>query len=702
MAAPPERSSSSASLLSRVLEVMPGGIVTVTADGTFLTANAQAQSFLGLSWDELGDRYVADFAADTYYEDGRPCPVEDYPVSRCIGTGQAQPPMTLGVRQPNGELRWAIFTALPLEPGNGGAGAVVTFVDITERRREEVRWRAQTRLVDRVQVVRLRDRAGDENNAFEEPLAALLELTDSTCGFVVRLDRGAPADREACLEVRIDRAEPEHVPTSTRLALSALSQRAVRGGVPLVVEAPGVLGGGFGGHRASRVALFPLRAGDERVGIVGLASAPSYDARALESLAPLLQGCADLIRAFDERDERDRLRAQLAQTERLASVGTLAAGMAHEVNNPLSYVLLNLEAVVRQSREITEVIGTLGLPDDDGTAALLGPEGLLASLAQRGRDASEGAERVRNIVRDLMAFARVTEEEVGPVDVNGTLKVALKMANHEIKYRARLVCDLGELPSTQGHDGRLSQVFLNLLLNAARAIQEGDPEQNEVKVETFHRDAHIHIVVADTGRGIDPAHLPRLFEPFFSTRAEGSGSGLGLSICHKVVKDHGGRILVESAPDQGCRFEVVLPVVRARRSSAPPPVRPSAPAAGDGVRMLLVDDEPMVRRILAQVLGQNFEVEVAEGREEACQRLAEESFDVVLCDMMMLDGTGVDVHAWVTEHRPDMAARMLFMTGGTFTPRARAFLAAEGRPHLKKPFTLDQVERAVRSLLRVP
>lgn len=688
-----------ASLLSRVLEVMPGGIVTVTADGTFLTANAQAQSFLGLSWDELGERYVADFAPATFYEDGRPCPVEDYPVSRCIGTGLAQPPMTLGVRQPNGELRWGIFTALPLEPENGSAGAVVTFVDITERRREEVRWRAQTRLVDRVQVVRLRDAAVDEENAFEEPLAALMELTDSPCGFVARLDQQAPADREACLEVRIDRAAPEDVPTSTRLTLCSLSQRAVREGAPLLEEAPGVLGGGFGEHDASRVVLFPLRAGEQRVGIVGLASGPSYDARSLEALAPLLQGCADLIRAFDERDERNRLRAQLAQTERLASVGTLAAGMAHEVNNPLAYVLLNLEAVVRQSRELTEAIESLD--PNDATAALLSPDGLLERLTQRGRDASEGAARVRGIVRDLMAFARVTEEEVGPVDVNSTLQVALKMAHHEIKYRARLVCELGELPATRGHDGRLSQVFLNLLLNAARAIQEGDPEHNEVRVQTFERDEHIHVVVADTGRGIDPANLPRLFEPFFSTRPEGSGSGLGLSICHKVVRDHGGRILVESEPGEGCRFEVVIPVVRARRSSAPPPPRP-APIAGDRVRMLLVDDEPMVRRILAQALGQKFDVEVAEGREQACERLTAESYDVVLCDMMMLDGTGVDVHAWVTQHRPEMADRMLFMTGGTFTPRARAFLAAEGRPYLKKPFTLDQVEGAVRSLLRVP
>lgn len=695
MAPRPPEHPPSASLLNRVLEVMPGGIVTVSADGTILTANAQAQSFLGLNWDELSQRFVSDFAPDTFYEDGKPCPVEDYPVSRCLGTGQAQPPMTMGVMQPDGELRWGIFTALPLEPGDARSGAVVMFVDITERRREEVRWRAQTRLVDRVQVVRLRDRAVDQKSAFEEPLAALLELTDSRCGFVARLDRADP-EAPAWLEVRIDRSAPEEVPPAHRVALDALSRQAVRQSGPVVEEAPGRVGGPFGGHDATRVALFPLQVDGQDVGLVGLASAPGYPSCGLEALAPLLQGCADLIVAFEERDERHRLRAQMAQTERLASVGALAAGMAHEVNNPLAYVLLNLEAVQRQARELRRLLGTLEGPP---ATALLGPDGTLERLAQRAGDATEGAVRVRGIVRDLMAFSRVTEDQVGPVDLNGAVRVALKMAHHEIKYRARLITDFGELPATRGHDGRLSQVFLNLLLNAARAIEEGDPEHNEVRVATAHRAGHLHIVVEDTGRGIDPAHLPRLFEPFFSTRSEGAGSGLGLSICHKVVRDHGGRILVESQPGQGCRFEVVLPVVASRTSSVPPATRAEAVPTVERARMLLVDDEPMVRRILAQVLAESFEVEVAEGREEACRRLADDTFDVVLCDMMMLDGTGVDVHAWVQKHRPALAARMLFMTGGTFTPRARAFLAAEGRPHLMKPFTLSQVDEAVRRLL---
>jgi two-component system NtrC family sensor kinase len=162
----------------------------------------------------------------------------------------------------------------------------------------------------------------------------------------------------------------------------------------------------------------------------------------------------------------------------------------------------------------------------------------------------------------------VTEEEKRLVAVNEAIVVALKMADHEIKYRARLSRELGDLDPVLGNDGRLSQVFLNLLLNAARAIEEGRPEQNEVRVRSWMEGEDVLVEVADTGHGVAPEHLHRLFEPFFSTRAPGAGAGLGLSICHNVVHDHGGRIDVTSTVGVGTTIAVHLPIRERRRSVA--------------------------------------------------------------------------------------------------------------------------------------
>jgi CheY-like chemotaxis protein len=386
--------------------------------------------------------------------------------------------------------------------------------------------------------------------------------------------------------------------------------------------------------------------------------------------------------------------------------------VAHEINNPLAYVLLNLQAFTRHTESLgaafaklsERLCARLGEADARGllAEAQLGDvEARLARVAQHGKDATEGAERVQRIVRDLMTFSRVTEEQQTLVDVNAAVEVALKMAHHEIKYRARLVRDLGQLAPVLGNDGRLSQVFLNLLINAARAIEEGHPDDNEIRVRTWLDDGQVSVEVADTGQGVAPEHLDRLFEPFFSTRAPGAGAGLGLSICHNVVRAHGGRIEVQSQLGVGTRFLVRLPASDAHRTSARAAPATGASTAARLCRILLIDDEPMALRVLGQLLGRTYEVATADGYASAIGMLEhDDRFDAVLCDMMMLDGTGVDVHAWVCEHRPALAARMIFITGGTFTPKARAFLSDVAAHHLVKPFSLRELDEVLVKLLR--
>jgi CheY-like chemotaxis protein len=296
-----------------------------------------------------------------------------------------------------------------------------------------------------------------------------------------------------------------------------------------------------------------------------------------------------------------------------------------------------------------------------------------------------------------MTFSRAGHEAHTRVDVNAAVDVAIKMALHEIKYRARLVRELGDIASVEGNDGKLSQVFLNLLLNAARAIEEGHPDRNEIGARTWMQDDEVKVEIWDTGQGIAPEHLEHLFEPFFSTRPAGAGAGLGLSICLSVVRAHGGRIDVRSEPGRGSRFVVSLP--RATRPSVEPSLAPSSERVPETrLKVLIVDDEAMVLRVLGQLLSHHYEVQTAEGLTAACELLARGSFDVVLCDMMMLDGTGADLHAWAVENRSELAERFVFMTGGTFTPKAREFLAAIDAPRLSKPFQLRELQEILTSL----
>ena len=241
--------------------------------------------------------------------------------------------------------------------------------------------------------------------------------------------------------------------------------------------------------------------------------------------------------------ENRQMQTRLLQADRLASMGMLAAGVAHEINNPLTYVLYSLESVLDELRNLR------------GAA----PPARLDDLIERARDATEGAHRVRNIVRDLRTFSRVEEDRQVPVSIHEVMEAAVNMTYNEIKYRARLVKQYGDIPHLMANDGRLSQVFLNLLMNAAHAIDEGDVQHNQITVRTWSEQQEILVEVRDTGKGIPPEHLPRLFDPFFTTKPSGVGSGLGLAICRDIVVDHGGIIEVESVEGHGASFKIFLP-----------------------------------------------------------------------------------------------------------------------------------------------
>jgi PAS domain S-box-containing protein len=380
--------------------------------------------------------------------------------------------------------------------------------------------------------------------------------------------------------------------------------------------------------------------------------------------------------------ERKVLERRLAQADRLAALGTLAAGVAHEINNPLAYVMLNLEWVARKLPGVRSDVASL--------------EGLTAMLSE----ARQGVERVSTIVRELRSFSRIDGEMRAPVDLGAVVESALKIAGHEIRPRARVVASCEPVRPVMASESRLEQVVVNLLLNAAQAMPNENVERNEIRVSVRpDGDGHAVLEVTDNGPGVPADVLPRIFDPFFTTKPVGLGTGLGLSICHGIVMSLGGRIAVYSEPGEGATFRVRLPTVEPRGEDGP--VSTSAPSsqAGPRARILVVDDELPIANTLRELLAPDHEVVAATSGAEALAALAGGEFDVVFCDLVMPSMSGIDLYQRICAERPSLASRVVFMTGGAFTERNADFLSSVENLRVEKPFSLGVVESIVRDLM---
>lgn len=417
-----------------------------------------------------------------------------------------------------------------------------------------------------------------------------------------------------------------------------------------------------------------------------------------------VSGVPHVLGLYREISERKRTQAAFAQSDRLASMGMLAAGIAHEINNPLTYVLANVESV---ADELPLVFASVkrsfeergeGRPEK-ATARMPSWE-ILDDLVGRTRGALEGALRIKTIARALGAFSRTESTSLGNVDLNRALETAATMAHNEIKYRATLVKQLGEVPPVLASEGKLVQVFLNLLINAAQAITEGHVAENRITLRTWGEGESVFAEVLDTGRGIPAENLARVFEPFFTTKHEGvSGSGLGLSISKTLIAEVGGGLRVDSVPGR-TSFVVTLPRSESVAVSQAPALAASSPTTAAPTargRILVVDDEEPIRKMIQRVLSREHEVvAVASGKQAKAILLMDPAFDVILCDLMMPEMTGMELHAWLVAAAPHLATRVIFISGGAFTPTATAYLSSVTNQLVTKPFFLGELTILVR------
>lgn len=392
------------------------------------------------------------------------------------------------------------------------------------------------------------------------------------------------------------------------------------------------------------------------------------------------------LREASVRAERRRIEEQLLISERMASVGTLAAGIVHEINNPLSIMSGNLEILRRQFDVVLGAVTPSGGPLPPELAAAV------ALFRDAAADAAEAAQRVLLITRDLRTFSHPDETRREPVDVHKVLESSIRMAQNALRGRARVVRRFGEVPMVQGHAARLGQVFVNLLVNAAQAMPEGG--DGDITLATSVQDGTVVIDVTDTGAGIPPEARARIFDVFFTTKPAGVGTGMGLAICHRIVTAFDGTIDVQSQPGQGTCVRVRLP--GAAGSATELATEPQVPPAQPGrATILVIEDEPALGRVLPRLLAPH-QVTVVDRAAEGLERIqAGARFDVILCDVMMPEMNGMEFHQELARCRPDLLDRVVFMSGGVFSATIRSFFDQIPNRRLEKPLDIAALRRLI-------
>lgn len=389
----------------------------------------------------------------------------------------------------------------------------------------------------------------------------------------------------------------------------------------------------------------------------------------------------------DVTAERE-LEKRVRHAERMASLGTISAGVAHEINNPLTWVRGNLELLLGHLEDLADEADVV----DRG------------ELVEAARSALKGSARIRQIVQGLSAFSR-DEPRLEAVQIADVVDAALAMGENEITHRARLEIDVEPNLVVLGNETQLVEVLINLLVNAAQSIDQRSGVEGRVQLEARQTNPeHVTIRVLDNGVGIPEGLQSHVWDPFFTTKPVGLGTGLGLPIVHGLVTSHGGSIDLESREGHGTT--ITLSLVASSRDGEEVAPRAPGPASVESAlhgpsTVLLVDDEPSVLKLLERCVGSHMKVITAGGGREAIEALkTEPEIELVCCDIMMPEVSGVEVFHWIEQNRADLLPNVLMITGGVFTDAARRFIAESQPELLNKPFSVRDVRDRLSRLLQ--
>jgi len=393
--------------------------------------------------------------------------------------------------------------------------------------------------------------------------------------------------------------------------------------------------------------------------------------------SPVIVGSIlDLTATKAAEAELVRSREALVQSERLNALGSLLAGVSHELNNPLA-------VVVAQTQLLEEILG--------GTAH-----------AQRAGRIRRAAERCARIVQTFLAMARQRQPERRRTDVNDLIRAVLEIAGYGLRTAGiEVECRLtDELPALDLDPDQMHQVFFNLIINAQHALQEMPPPRRIV-IETSREGDALQIVIADNGPGIPADIRNRIFDPFFTTKTQGAGTGIGLAFSLGVVQAHNGRLDLLERPE-GAHFRLLLPV-EACGPAEPAKGPVGSAAAGVGRTALVVDDERDVGETMAEFLAaEGFAVTTVDEGASAKEALMSTDFDLIFCDLRMPNTDGPALYEWACQAIPGIRQRFVFVTGDTLGGAAARFLERAGRPIIEKPFSRDSIRQVLNSLAELP
>jgi PAS domain S-box-containing protein len=401
-------------------------------------------------------------------------------------------------------------------------------------------------------------------------------------------------------------------------------------------------------------------------------SARAISIRGRNFVQSIWRDITDRKRAEEERRELEQ-RAQL--TSRLASVGEMASGIAHEINNPLTCVI--------------------------GYAQLLMQTDTSKDIKKDIEVIYDGAQRVAGIVKRLLTFARQYKPEQAYVDINEIIEATLDLRAYHLKTsNIKVTTKLApDLPITIADAGQLQQVFLNLIVNAETEMKLAHGK-GELLIKTEQIDNTIQISFKDDGPGIPKGNLKRIFDPFFTTREVGQGTGLGLSVCHGIITEHNGGIRAESKLGKGATFIVELPVVtEAKRLELAEPDIDELKEVSKA-KILVVDDEPVILQFLSRVLSdEGHEIETVDNADDALEMVKSKRYSLILLDIKMPGMSGIEFYKHMQKMTPSLAKRVMFVTGDVMEARTTAFLSKTKAPHFTKPFDAEQLKKKVKRIL---
>ncbi len=366
--------------------------------------------------------------------------------------------------------------------------------------------------------------------------------------------------------------------------------------------------------------------------------------------------------------------AQLVRSEKLASLGELVAGVAHELNNKLLPVLAYAQLLKEQ--QFTE--------------------GVLRYINTIERSASAAA----SVVSSLLNFARPSSATRNPVDLNATMRETLALLDYKIKAgNVRVNVELDQrLPMTMADEKQIAQVFLNVVNNAYQAME---PNGGKLAIRSSHRGEEITFTIADTGCGISEEHLLKIFDPFFSTKGSG-GTGLGLSVSHGLIRAHKGEISVKSKVGEGTTFTIRLPVTKVSSDAVVKEESEQQPVEKTKRRVLIAEDDPDCMAAVSDILRVEHEVTTVKNGQEAMKSLKKDNFDLLIIDCRMPGLSGVELYRWILDNKSELQKKVIFMTGDVFIPEIKIFLEKSGCQYIAKPFVMDDFKRVVNTALAAP